>query len=115
MSTFDVNPPYIAGAPGLTICRKAMPASASAFCCARAPARVMGAMAPASVKGVTTTGWLWRANSIMPWAIGMSRRSGELVFTTVMSDGSRSMVAWSTPRAMRVISMQSMLRWRPRL
>jgi hypothetical protein len=32
-----------------------MPASASAFCWARAPAMVIGAMAPAKVKGVTTT------------------------------------------------------------
>ncbi len=92
-----------------------MPASASAFCWASAPARVIGAIAPASVNGVTTTAWLCWANSMMPWAIGMSSRSGEFVFTTVISDGSRSSVAWSMPRAMRTISMQSRLRCRPRL
>ncbi len=43
------------GAPRRTIWVKAMPHSASAFCCTRAPAIVTGAMAPASVNGVTTT------------------------------------------------------------
>jgi hypothetical protein len=58
MSTLEVNPPYITGAPGFTVCTKVMPPRASAFCCATAPARVIGAIAPASVKGVTTIGWL---------------------------------------------------------
>ena len=58
MSTFEVNPPYITGAPGLMICTNVMPASASAFCWASAPASVIGAIAPASVNGVTTIGWL---------------------------------------------------------
>ena len=43
-----------------------MPASASAFCWASAPARVIGAIAPASVNGVITTGWLREAISMMP-------------------------------------------------
>ena len=54
--TTEVKPPYIAGAPGFTIWSSEMPASASAFCWASAPARVMGAIAPARVNGVTTTG-----------------------------------------------------------
>lgn len=45
----EVNPPYITGAPGLTICANTRPANASAFCCVMAPASVMGAMAPAKV------------------------------------------------------------------
>ncbi|MNT89017.1 hypothetical protein D3C72_2296700 [compost metagenome] len=55
MSTFEVKPPYMTGAPRRTIWVKAMPQSASAFCCTRAPAIVTGAMAPARVKGVITT------------------------------------------------------------
>ena len=86
-----------------------MPASASAFCWASAPASVTGAIAPASVNGVITTGWLRDAISMMPCNIGVSRRSGELELMTVKIDGSRSSVASSTPRAMRVISMQSMV------
>ena len=56
MSTLEVNPPYITGAPGLMVCTKVIPPRASAFCCATAPASVMGAIAPASVNGVTTIG-----------------------------------------------------------
>ena len=54
MSTLLVKPPYATGAPGRTSCVKAMPASASAFCCATAPTIVTGAIAPASVNGVIT-------------------------------------------------------------
>ena len=50
--------------------------SASAFCWARAPARVAGVMAPASVNGVATTAWPWLAISMSPSDIGPSRRSG---------------------------------------
>ena len=53
MSTLEVNPPYITGAPARTSWVKAIPASASAFCCTTAPATVTGAIAPASVNGVT--------------------------------------------------------------
>ena len=74
-----------------------MPASASAFCWASAPASVTGAIAPASVNGVITTGWLRDAISMMPCNIGVSRRSGELELMTVKIDGSRSRVASSTP------------------
>ncbi len=58
MSTFDVNPPYTTGAPGRTTWVNTMPASASAFCWATAPASVTGAIAPDSVNGVITTTWL---------------------------------------------------------
>ena len=90
MSTFEVKPPYMQGAPGATIWIRAMPASASAFCCASAPAMVAGAMAPESVKGVSTIGWPCRAISIRPWSIGPSRRSGELVLTIEKRLGSRA-------------------------
>ncbi|CAB4699067.1 unannotated protein [freshwater metagenome] len=92
-----------------------MPASASAFCNASAPAKVTGAIAPAKVNGVSTTIWLRDENSMMPCSIGMSRRNGELVLMTVKIDGSRSSVSSSIWRAMRTISRQSRLRWRPRL
>ena len=76
------------GAPGRASWVRARPASASAFCSARAPARVTGAMAPASVNGVTQVIWPWRAISIMPIAIGPSSFSGELVLIIVNTEGS---------------------------
>ena len=115
MSTLDVKPPYTTGAPGRTTWVSTTPASASAFCCASAPASVTGAIAPASVNGVITTTWLRAENSMMPCSIGVSRRSGELELITVKIDGSRSSVSSSIPRAIRVISRQSRLRCRPRL
>ena len=53
--------PRITGAPGLTSCASAMPASASASVCATVPATVTGDMAPARMKGVTIVAWLARA------------------------------------------------------
>ena len=103
------------GAPGRTTWVSTIPASASAFCSERAPASVTGAIAPASVNGVMHTIWPRRANSMIPWSIGASSRSGELELTTVNTDGSRSIVASSTPREMRTISRTSTLRCRPRL
>ena len=73
-----------------------MPARASAFCWASAPASVIGAIAPDRVNGVITISWLRDANSIMPCNIGRSRRSGEEELTTVNTDGSRCSVASST-------------------
>jgi hypothetical protein len=67
----------------LAIWASAMPASASAFCWASAPARVIGAMAPASVKGVRIISCPARAKSMMPWHMGTSSWSGELALTTV--------------------------------
>ena len=79
ISTFDVKPPYITGAFGRTICVKAIPARASAFSKVMAPAIVTGAIAPASVKGVITTGCPIADNSMMPCNIGISSCRGELV------------------------------------
>ena len=110
MSTFEVKPPYITGAPGRTSCANAMPASASAFCCASAPAIVTGAIAPARVNGVITTHWLRRAISMIPCNIGSSSRSGELELMIVSSDGSHSSCASEMPRAIRAISMPSRMR-----
>jgi hypothetical protein len=56
MSTFEVNVPIATGQPGAIHCSSAMAASPSARLSATAPDIVTGAMAPASVKGVTTTG-----------------------------------------------------------
>ena len=92
-----------------------MPASASAFCWATAPARVIGAIAPDSVNGVITITWLRADSSMIPCSIGVSSRSGDDELITVNSEGSRSSVSSSTCRAMRVISSTSQLRWRPRL
>ena len=50
-----------------------MTPSASAFCCASAPAKVIGLMAPAKVKGVTMTHWPKRAMVMSPSSMG--RRS----------------------------------------
>ncbi len=55
MSTLEVNVPIATAAPGRTICASTTAISASASDCATAPAIVTGAMAPASVKGVTTS------------------------------------------------------------
>ena len=43
MSTLEVKAPYMTGAPGRTSCVSTTPNSASAFCCASAPASVTGA------------------------------------------------------------------------
>ena len=55
MSTFEVKEPSATGQPGLMYCSSASAASPSATNCTTAPASVTGAMAPESVKGVTTT------------------------------------------------------------
>src|SRR3972149_622451 len=47
-----------------------------AFCSARAPASVIGLIAPARLIGVATTGWPLRAISMSPSDIGPSRRRG---------------------------------------
>ena len=67
----------------MTSCTSVMPARASAFCWVTAPATLAGAMAPASVKGVTMTGWLCSAMVIMPSSIGVSNLNGEFALTTV--------------------------------
>ena len=79
MSTFEVKLPYITGAPGRTICERVMPKSASACESVSAPEMVIGAIAPASVKGVTIISCPLAAKSMMPSVIGTSSCSGELV------------------------------------
>src|SRR6266478_3147969 len=79
MSTFDVKLPYITGAPGRTTCDSVMPNRASACARVRAPAMVIGAIAPASVNGVTIINCPCAANSMMPSVMGTSSCSGELV------------------------------------
>ena len=95
------------GAPGRASWLRARPANASAFCSARAPASVTGAIAPASVNGVTLVIWPWRAISITPIAIGPSSFSGELVLIMVKTEGSVRNCSGDTPRASRAISMPS--------
>jgi hypothetical protein len=101
------------GDPGRTTCVRTIPARASAFCSASAPASVTGAIAPANVNGVMHTTWLRSAKAMMPCSIGASSRSGELEFTTVNTDGCSSSWASSIPQAIRTISSTSRLRCRP--
>src|ERR1700752_2937589 len=63
MSTFDVKLPYMTGAPGRTAWVSVMPNRASACASIKAPAMVMGAIAPARVNGVTITNCPLAANS----------------------------------------------------
>src|ERR1700694_5550412 len=79
MSTFDVKLPYITGAPGRTIWDSVMPTKASACASVRAPAIVIGAIAPASGNVVTIINCPFAANSMMPSVMGTSSCSGELV------------------------------------
>ena len=84
MSTFEVKVPIATGQPGAMYCKSAMAAKASASDKVTAPAMVTGAIAPARVKGVTTTGCPRRANRIAPSSIGWSCFSGE---TELIGDG----------------------------
>ena len=55
----------------------AIAARPSAIDCTTAPVIVTGAMAPASVNGVTKTGCPFRANRIAPSSIGQSCLRGD--------------------------------------
>ena len=70
---------------------------------------MIGAIAPASVNGVTHVTWLARAISMIPCDIGTSSVSGELVLTIVNTLGSLSSCSAVRPRAMRTISITSMI------
>ncbi len=70
MSTFEVKVPIATGHPGAMYCRSATAAKASAIDKATAPDIVTGAIAPARVKGVTTTGCPRLAIRIAPSSIG---------------------------------------------
>ena len=115
MSTLEVKAPIITGAPGRTTCNSAIAASASATDCATAPASVTGAIAPASVNGVTITGWPRRAKRIAPSSIGQSCLSGLDELMLVKSLGSAKNVSASRPLAIRAISSASSTRSGPRL
>ena len=52
MEIEEAKLPSTTGAPGLTSCTNASPASASARVCATVPATVTGDMAPARMNGV---------------------------------------------------------------
>ncbi len=54
MSVFERNEPKTTGQPGRIVCTSAMPASASATCCASVAATETGDIAPMSRNGVTT-------------------------------------------------------------
>src|SRR4029079_3847677 len=54
----DAKEPKTIGDPGRTSWQNAIPAIASASVCAHAAAVVTGAIAPASMNGVTSTPWL---------------------------------------------------------
>ena len=90
-----------------------MAQSASAVCCATAPAIVTGAMAPDSVKGVTIVGWPRRARRIAPSSIGQSCFSGEDELMLVYMCGEASNSSCVRPAAMRTISIASSTRSLP--
>ena len=115
MSTFEVKVPIMQATPGRTTCSSAMAASASAIDCTTAPAMVTGAMAPASVNGVTITGWPRRAKRMAPSSIGQSCFSGLDELMLVKRRGALSNSAWARPQAMRAISITSSTRSGPRL
>src|SRR4028119_98696 len=82
MSTFEVKVPIMQGQPGATHWNSAIADSASATESATAPAIVTGAIAPASVDGVTITACPRRPIRRHPPIIGWSgfrreARSGE--------------------------------------
>ena len=92
-----------------------MAARASAMERTTAPAMVTGAMAPASVKGVTMTGWPRRAKRMAPSSMGESCFRGDEELMLVKRRGWLSNSAWGRPEAMRAISITSSTRSAPRL
>ena len=114
MSTFEVKVPITQGQPGLTHWNSAIADSASATDSATAPAIVTGAMAPASVNGVTITACPRRIIRRQPSIIGWSCFSGEVELMLVYIRG----VAWNSssdsPAAIRTISIASSTRSFPR-
>ena len=87
MSTFEVKVPMAQAQPGATHWKSATADSASAIDCATAPAIVTGAMAPASVKGVTITACPRRISRRQPSIIGWSCLSGEVELMLVYIRG----------------------------
>ncbi|HEX6230654.1 MAG TPA: hypothetical protein VF029_02970 [Actinomycetota bacterium] len=93
MSVTVKNDPYRHGVPGRTSCASAIPESASATCCARPPATLTGAVAPARRNGVTITGCPASAHAIRASVIRRSQTSGLFGFTTPISAGVSSIAA----------------------
>src|ERR1700761_227555 len=93
MSMLDRNDPKITGQPGLISCASAIPAKASASCCASAAGIVTGDIAPISRNGVSTTGWLAAQYSNCASSIRSSQRSGELQLISETTAGVRSIDA----------------------
>ncbi len=112
-STFDVNAPYTTAAPGRTSSTSVMPASASAFCCTSAAARLTGVIAPIRVNGVITQGCPCSAIAISPSDIASSKRRGELTEMIVNRQGSSITCSRVRPRESAVISIASITRSRP--
>ena len=110
MSTFDVNEPMAHGTPGLTHWSSTMADSPSATNWVTAPTTVTGAMAPASVNGVTIVGCPRRARRMAPSSIGQSCFSGEDELMLVYMRGVASNASWESPPAMRTISITSSTR-----
>ncbi len=63
MSVFERNEPNTTGQPGRIVWTSAIPASASATCCASVAGIETGDIAPMSRNGVITVGWPARAYS----------------------------------------------------
>ena len=63
MSVLDRKEPKTTGQPGRISWTSAIPASASAICCASAEATLTGDIAPMSRNGVTIVGWFARVYS----------------------------------------------------
>ena len=110
MSTFEVNDPMAHGTPGFTHWSSTMADSPSATNWVTAPAMVTGAIAPASVNGVTMVGCPRRASRIAPSSIGQSCLSGEEELMLVYMRGRASNSSWVSPPAMRTISITSSTR-----
>src|ERR1700739_2295892 len=97
MSMLDRNDPKITGQPGLISWASAIPAKASASCCARAAGIVTGDIAPISTNGVRTTGWLATQYSNCESSIRSSQRSGELQLISETTAGGRAIGARPAP------------------
>src|SRR5580698_7326675 len=106
MSMLERNDPKITGQPGLINCAIAIPAKASASCCARAAGIVTGDIAPISSNGVSTTGWLAAQYSNCASSIRSSQRSGELQLISEIVAGVASIAA-RPPNRISVIAIVS--------
>src|ERR1044071_496638 len=93
MSMLDRNEPKMTGQPGLINWASAIPANASASCCASAAGMDTGDIAPISRNGVSTTGWLAAQYSNCASSIRSSQRSGELQLISEIVAGVASIAA----------------------